>query len=116
MDLTCYESMPSPEELEEMLRLRVKKASILQVYPLWESTPTDTVYAAWELLGCSSGRSAFEKCQDLAIAVGRDVRAIFWIDKVIVWHFMHDFRKRALGCSLVTYASGFGIQSRLKKI
>tara|TARA_Y100000389_G_C17053241_1_gene313810 strand:+ start:77 stop:394 length:318 start_codon:yes stop_codon:yes gene_type:complete len=84
MDLTCYESMPSPEELEEMLRQRVKKAEILQVYPAWESTPTDTVYAAWELLGCTSGRSALEKCQDVAVTVGRDVRAIFWIDKVIV--------------------------------
>ena len=84
MDLLCHETMPSPDEVREMVQRRIKKADIVQVYPCSEGAGTETVSKTWEHLGCDGGDTKFENCRLIESCIGRSVRCIFFIDKVML--------------------------------
>ena len=92
MDLLCHETMPSPDEVREMVQRRIEKADILQVHPHAQGVGSETVRKTWEHLGCDGANTEFENCKLVELCLGRSVRCIFFINKVMLrFNFKANF-------------------------
>ena len=85
MDLLCHETMPSPDEVREMVQRRIEKADILQVHPYAQGVGSETVRKTWEHLGCDGANTEFENCKLVELCLGRSVWLIHCVKSGWGW-------------------------------